>query len=161
MLRIMVRDDNGDDAAGYDGLVLAKRGNVKGMRKVAISCGCVGTVEEGMLLTTVDVADRSNDATSPDHKFASVPSDLAHTEFRVLQLWGLRHCVMATSARLHGHTRQYVRQPLGMVGAEVLHNIKQVLGHRARKFDTGTVSRLVHVPLCSDAFCAVRQTRVA
>lgn len=147
MLRLVLRDHDGDDAAENEDLVVAKRGTVKGMRRMAISCGCVGALEEGMLLATVDATDRSNEGTSPDKRFAPVPKDLALTEFRVVQVWGLRHCVMAASARLIGHARQQVRQPLGAVGAEVLSKIKEVLQHRAKKFDTGTVSPLLHVLL--------------
>lgn len=129
MLRLVVRCSRESDIAAPDPVDLTIYGpgdiSLAALRNIADGCGCVGHQLQGGILSLSGVPDQQAVASSvaglcPSRKFAPAPIDASDSDFKVLQLWGLRHCVAAAGARVTGVVQQRMCQPLGMLGCDVL-----------------------------------------
>lgn len=101
---------------GVEGMALAESDFVRNLSSVAEQFGCVGHYVDQHMLFLAEPSRQPPAARSPPGRRFSPPLFERYKNVGVVQLWGLRHCVLA--ARSH----------LGDVFARQTKDVKHVLG---------------------------------
>lgn len=103
LLRLTLERTEDTDNVGFDDMALRGANFVSSLSSLIGNFGCVGHYVDQNLLSLAGAARQPPASRSPpDHRFAPPISTNQHKQVRVVQLWGLRHCVLAARKHLVG-----------------------------------------------------------
>lgn len=134
-----------------DDMALRGRGFVHPLTAVVGTFGCVGHyIDQCMLFLAGPSRQPPASRSPPDRRFAS-PLFLPRTKARVVQLWGLRHCVLAAREHLGRVLAPRIKRSLSL-GKDAVRLAK--FAFRAVGIKLPAVSSSVGVPRSRQAIAA-------
>lgn len=112
LLRFNLVKNRGNADVKIDSIDLSGVAFVRSLTVVAGEFACVGHYVDQCMLSLAGPSRRPPAAHTPPERQFAPPLGLSRKTARVVQLWGLRHCVLAAKEHLGGVVSQRIRRTL-------------------------------------------------